>query len=53
MNQPSARSVLVMLFSAVVVFPLAAFAQRDVVDLTATFVKQSAVIDKLADLARL
>jgi osmotically-inducible protein OsmY len=47
MNQPSARSVLVMLFSVVVVFPFAAFAQRDVIDLTAMFVKQGAVIDKL------
>ena len=50
MNQPSARSVLVMFFSVVVasmVFPFAAFAQRDVIDLTATFVKQGAVIDKL------
>lgn len=48
MNQRSARSVLVMLFSVVVVFPFAAFAQRDVIDLTATFVQQGAVIDKLA-----
>ena len=50
MNHPSARSVLVMLFSVVVasmVFPFAAFAQKDVLDLTATFVKQGAVIDKL------
>jgi len=36
-----------MLFSLVVVFPFAAFAQRDVIDLTATFSKQGAVIDKL------
>ena len=50
MNQPSARSVLVMLASVVVasmVFPFAAFAQTNVIDLTATFVKQGAVIDKL------
>jgi osmotically-inducible protein OsmY len=28
-------------------FPFAAFAQKDVIDLTATFVKQGAVIDKI------
>lgn len=47
MKQPSARSVLVLLFSVAVLFPFAAFAQKDVLDLTATFVKQGALIDKL------
>jgi len=39
-----------MLFSVVIasmVFPFAALAQRDVIDLTATFVKQGVVIDRL------
>jgi osmotically-inducible protein OsmY len=50
MNQPSARSVLVTLFSVVVawmVLPFAAHAQTNVIDLTATFVKQGAVINRL------
>jgi osmotically-inducible protein OsmY len=50
MNQPSARSVLAMLFSIIVasmVFPFAAFAQTDVIDLTDTFLKNGVVIDKL------
>jgi osmotically-inducible protein OsmY len=39
--------MLVSVVAASMVFPFAAFAQRDVIDLTAAFVKQGAVIDKL------
>ena len=51
MNHPSVpplRSTLLSLVVAALVFPFAAFAQTDVVDLTAAFIKNGVVIDGLA-----
>ena len=51
MNHPSAPSLRVTLLSLVVatiVFPLAAFAQPEAIDLTATFLESGAVIEDLA-----
>ena len=45
---PSLRSTLLSLVAAVLVFPFAAFGQTNVVDLTATFIKNGVVIDELA-----
>ena len=45
---PSLRATLLALVVATIVFPFAAFAQTDPIDLTATFVKGGAVIEDLA-----
>jgi osmotically-inducible protein OsmY len=50
MNHPSAPSLRATLLSlvATLVFPFAAFAQTNVIDLTAAFIKNGVVIDDLA-----
>jgi osmotically-inducible protein OsmY len=45
---PSFRSTLLSLVVATIVFPFAAFAQTDVIDLTPAFIKTGLVIDGLA-----
>lgn len=48
MRYPSLRATLLSLLVASIVFPFAAFAQTDPIDLTASFVKNGAVIEDLA-----
>lgn len=51
MSHPSAlslRAILLSLVAATIVFPFAAFAQTDAIDLTAAFVNSGAVIEELA-----
>ena len=51
MNHPSApalRATLLSLVVFMIVFPFAAFAQTNVIDLTAAFIKNGVVIDELA-----
>lgn len=46
-SAPSLRAMLLSLFVATIVFPFAAFAQTEPIDLTATFIRSGAVIEDL------
>ena len=48
LSAPSFRATLLSLVVAIVVFPFPALAQRNVIDLTAAFIKNGVVIEELA-----